>query len=112
MSDLANTQVYVVLIWVKPDQLEVLHEYERLAEPIMRRHGGSFRTVMTVSADAMVPVDAFERSPDEVHVLEFSDATAFGRYREDPDSLAIGHLRDASVERVIFLQGESVALFT
>ncbi len=110
MSDKTDQQTYVVLIWVKPGQIEVLHEYERLAQPIMHRHGGSFRTVMGVSVCRDGGV--FDRAPDEVHVLEFADSRAFDRYREDPDSLAIGHLRDASVERAIFIQGETVALFT
>jgi len=109
MPDTQSPEVYVVLIWVNPGQLETLHEYERQAAPLIERHGGEFKTVMSVSG--VGDGSGFDRAPDEVHVLEFPDADAFSRYRADPDSQAIGHLRDASVERAIFLQGNAVALF-
>jgi len=109
MSDPDPVEVYVVLIWVKPGQLETLHEYETQAAPLIERHGGQFKTVMSVSG--VGEGSGFDRAPDEVHVLEFPDPDAFAHYRADPDSQAIGHLRDASVERAIFLQGNAVALF-
>jgi len=110
MSVAPTNEVYVVLIWVNAGQLETLHDYERKAAPIIERHGGQFKTVMSVSG--VGDGSGFDRPPDEVHVLEFPDSEAFGRYRADPDSDAIGHLRDASVEHAIFLQGNAVALFT
>jgi len=102
-------QFFVVLIWVKPGQIQTLHEYERNVVKLIERHGGSFEVVMNVESANLE--DMFDRLPDEIHVLKFPSSKAFDAYRADPEGAAFANLRESSVERALFLQGAPVALF-
>ena len=108
----SSGRYFVVLIWVRPGALDVLHEYEKGVKPLIEEHGGSFDVVATIdeSRDSS-PDESLFRAPDEVHVLHFKDSAGFDAYRADPRGEAFAHLRETSVERVLFLAGDPVDLF-
>lgn len=94
----------LVLIWVMPDQFDALHEYERQAQPIMAKHGGSFVTVLEPTA--VLGWD--ESQPHEAHVLRFPSKAAFEAYRTDPDLEQLVPLREQAVRRAIMIGGRSL----
>lgn len=106
---MSGRQLFTVLIWVNPGELDTLHEYERRARPLIEQHGGSFVRVMSVSA--CTPDDAFASPPDEIHILEFSGEDAFTSYRNDPQAIALAPLRETAVHKAIFLSGEPATTF-
>jgi len=96
---------YLVLVFVRPGQEELLREYERRARPIMRRHGGDFERVMKPVARG-----GEASGPHEVHLLHFDSAGAFDAFRSDPELQRYTALRDAAVERAELLTLTDIAL--
>lgn len=92
---------YLVLITVRPGQLNALRAYERAVGPVMARHGGRLERVLQ-------PVSGDAAEFDEVHLLAFDDEHGFAAFRADPDRAAYDQLREAAVERAIVLQVQDV----
>ena len=92
---------YTILIYVQEGQLALLHEYERLAQPIIEKYSGRFEQIIQpTQIVGDLPL------PDEIHVLSFANEAAFSRYRQDPDSQALAPMREASVAQAIFISGK------
>jgi hypothetical protein len=87
--------VYLVLIWLNPDQAAQLRAYERMAAPIMRAHGGELERVFQAAAP-----DRPDGAPDEVHLLRFASPEGFARFRADPALQSAVPLREAAVRAV------------
>jgi uncharacterized protein (DUF1330 family) len=96
---------YLVLIHAHPDKQEVLRQYERQADPIMRRHGGGFERVLRPIKGADDP-----DTPDEVHLLAFASAEGFAAFRADPDLLPLRALREEAVRRAVVIAAADVPL--
>lgn len=91
---------FTILIYVKEGKDAVFRSYEDQALPHLAKHGGRVECMFaptTISGNLALP--------DEVHVLSFDTADGFTRYRADPEVQALASLRDASVEKAIFVQG-------
>lgn len=81
----------VAILRVRMAMAETFRDFERRAAAIMARHGGRIERAVTVpGADG-------EELFREVHILTFPDGPAFDAYREDPELVALAHLRAASV---------------
>jgi uncharacterized protein (DUF1330 family) len=96
---------YLVSIFVQPDQLERLREYEKAAVQVMAQHGGRFLHVFR-------PLHPGENdtTPDEVHLLAFPSEAAFASFRADAALRPYHALRDQAVRHVIFLKLTDVPL--
>jgi hypothetical protein len=64
----------------------------------MRRHGGRIEQRIRIASDGA-------SDPDEVHVVTFPDQAALERYQQDPDILALAHLRARAIRRTIVWRG-------
>jgi hypothetical protein len=93
-----NPVLYLVLIWLNPDQADLLRAYERMAVPIMRAHGGELERVFQPA----VP-DQPAGVPDEVHLLRFATPDGFARFRADPALQTAAPLRESAVRTVQLL---------
>lgn len=92
--------VIVVLLSVRPDQIDTFRAYERQAAAVMARHGGGIERVIEIPPEN-------EGGPyREVHIVSFPDETAYQAYSMDPDMANWRALRDASVIRAEILKGE------
>ena len=92
--------VLVVLLTVRPDQIDKFRAYERQAALVMARHGGGIERVVEIPSDN-------EGDPyREVHIVSFPDEAAYQAYTIDPDMANWRALRDASVIRTEIMKGE------
>jgi len=94
---------YLVLIGVNSGQLEALREYERLARPVMERHGGRFERIMR-------PASGADAGFDEVHLLRFEDVAGFEAFRADPALADARALREQAVREARLIPVTDVGL--
>lgn len=71
----------VVLLYVGDGGIAALRAHEAEMAPIIYRHGGQI-----VSASR--PSEPRPGDPDEIHILQFPDMTAFEDFQKDPESQA------------------------
>lgn len=102
-----NQYVVVSLIWVGEAGRSNLHEYERLAAPLIAEHGG--RLEITMQPSELSGWD--DEPPDEIHLLTFADESGYSMYLSDPRRDALAPLRDAASSRVVTIAGIRRAKF-
>ncbi len=103
--DTHHAVIYIIFIWLHPGQAAVLREYERMAVPIMRAHGGELERVFQPYA----PGES-EYGPDEVHLLRFATPDGFERFRADPALQPAAPLRETAVRSVQILPLRELAV--
>jgi uncharacterized protein (DUF1330 family) len=91
--------VLVVLLTVKPSELEKFRAYEHQAALVMAKHGGSIEKVVEI------PVESDLDPHREVHIVSFPDEASYQAYSIDPDMAAWRAFRDASVIKTEILKG-------
>jgi hypothetical protein len=94
----------VVALFVHPGRKAEFDEFEGRAADIMRRHGGCIERRIAIAA-------ADPTEPDEVHVVTFPDQNALDRYQQDPELVALAHVRARTIRRTIVWRGATTAQF-
>jgi uncharacterized protein (DUF1330 family) len=90
----------VATLTVKPGKLEQFRDYEGRAARLMERHGGRIERTVALWENNE---DDFYR---EIHVVFFPTPEALAAYREDPDFLALGELRESCIAATTIKSGE------
>ena len=96
---------YLVSVFVRPGELEMLRRYEQAAGPIMGKYGGRFVRVFRP-----LLAGESEETPDEVHLLVFPSEEAFAGFRGDEGLRPYYPLREQAVGRATFLRLVDVPL--
>jgi hypothetical protein len=84
----------LVELFIHPDRAAEFRRFETEAARIMRRHGGQIERVIR-------PTDrtSGDPLPHEIHIVSFSSAAGFDRYRSDPELVALAPLRESAIAR-------------
>jgi hypothetical protein len=81
----------VVTLVVRRAKLAEFREFERNAQRIMARYGGSIREAV------LIDTEADSSTVKEVHVVTFPDRAAFDAYRADAEHAALRPMRELAV---------------
>jgi hypothetical protein len=76
---------------VRRAELAEFRAFERNAQRIMARHGGTIREAILIDDDPAA------ETVREVHVVSFPDSAAFAAYRADPELVALRPSRERAV---------------
>ena len=91
--------ILVVILTVLRECADDFRAFERAAALIMATHGGAIERTVVVPGEP--DADTFR----EIHIVTFSNDTAFQAYRADPRLREITHLREASVVETVLMEG-------
>jgi uncharacterized protein (DUF1330 family) len=80
----------IVMLSVRPGELEAFRRYETEAARIMRRHGGALERVIVLRR-------ADDDPHKEAHLVTFPSEEAFAAYRADDELRALADLRERAV---------------
>jgi len=82
----------MINIFVKLQVLsfDCLEPYERQANVIMKRYGGSIISAFEIIRNS-------DGSGEEVHIVQFPDEESFSQYRSDKELLQLVDLRDKAI---------------
>jgi hypothetical protein len=93
-SDGTQAILLLVEIFIHPGRVAEFRRFETEAARIMRRHGGRIDRVIRPTGRASgAPL------PHEIHIVSFSSAAGFDRYRSDPELVALAPLRESAIAR-------------
>lgn len=82
----------MIKVFVKLQVLnfDALESYERQANAIMKRYGGSIVAAFEITKD-------LNGAGEEVHLLQFPDEESFNQYRSDKELLQLADFRDQAI---------------
>jgi uncharacterized protein (DUF1330 family) len=87
----------IVHIWATDGNLERLEAFEKEAWRCIHAHQGTLLT-------AFRPKRTSDTQPDEIHVLQFPDETAFQKLLDDPAYQALADQRNKAQSHAILYQ--------
>jgi hypothetical protein len=92
--------ILIATLTVRRAAAEEFRRFEREAARIMERHGGAIERVI-----------ALRHAGDselyrELHVVRFPSDEAFAAYRQDPELVGLGVLRDFAIAKTEILFGD------
>ena len=94
---------YTQLVYVTPGQEARFHEFENHVLPLMARYGGRLLLRWRRTEGCVIASDLGD--PYEVHLVAFPSEADFERYLNDDIRRSFAHLKDASVDRVMLVEG-------
>jgi uncharacterized protein (DUF1330 family) len=97
---------YTQLVYLKPGQANVFHQFEKRVLPLLEKHKG--RMLVRWRRTDQGVIESAIGHPDEMHLLSFASAEDFRNYVDDEVRKAFLHLKDASVEQTLLIQGEQI----
>lgn len=94
------------LIYIKEGQEELFHEFENLAIPIISKYNGRLTLRMRPNENSII-----ERNigvPYEIHLVEFDTEEDFERFKNDEERKSILHMKEASIQYSVLIQGQKI----
>jgi hypothetical protein len=99
--------IYITqLIYIKPNQETIFHEFERIAIPIISNYNGNL--MLRIRPDANSFVEASIEQPYEVHVVSFESEGDFRNFMADEERKKYLHLKEQSIRSVSLFKGEKI----
>lgn len=98
------------LIYLHPGKEGVFDEFESVAIPLIRKHGGELLLRVRPTAN-----DVIERSMDipyEIHIATFPSDEALVAFAKDEARERVLHLKDDSVRSSLLVRGKSTEIVT
>jgi uncharacterized protein (DUF1330 family) len=97
--------IYITqLIYITAGKEDVFDEFERVAIPLIPKHGGSLmlrvRPVQVVEGEVDVP--------HEIHLVSFPTEQHFEAFRRDETRKSFLHLKEASVKSSLLVKGHEI----
>jgi hypothetical protein len=94
---------YTQLIFVKPGQECIFHAFEDEVLPLLSDHEGELLYRIRPTRESFITNS--QELPYEVHIVSFKNKTGFENYAKDPRRLACLDQKNASVERIVLIEG-------
>lgn len=91
------------LIYIKPGQEAVFHQFENIAIPAMIRYNG--RLLIRLRPDQSSFIENTIERPYEIHLVEFDSEQDFENFQRDEERKKFLHLKDQSVKSVLLVKG-------
>lgn len=94
------------LIYIKPGEEQVFHQFEDLAMPLIARYNG--RLLLRLRPSVHEIIETAIDPPYEVHLVEFPVEEDFRFFMKDEERRKFLHLKEQSVRSVILIKGEKI----
>ena len=95
---------YTQLIFIKEGQQDLFNEFESYVLPLLERHNGVLLYRVRPTDDCIIETNLGK--PYELHLVGFQSREDFEGYARDNDRLKHMHLKDASIEKAILIEGK------
>lgn len=83
----------IALLYAGQHGIKGLREFESLAIPILKEHGG-------VLVSASSKMDRADTEPDEIHVIQFPSNIEFDAYKSDKRIIEMATFREEMIDRM------------
>ncbi len=91
------------LIYVRPGQEAVFHQFEDMAIPVIKKYNG--RLLVRIRPDHQAIVETNMGSPYEIHLVSFDTEQDFLNFQQDEERKKFLYLKDQSVESILLVKG-------
>jgi uncharacterized protein (DUF1330 family) len=96
--------IYITqLIYIKPGQEEVFHQFENVAIPIITKYNG--RLLLRVRPSEKAYIEWNIDKPYEIHLVDFYSEEDFKNFMKDEERKKFLHLKEQSIQSSILYQG-------
>jgi uncharacterized protein (DUF1330 family) len=96
--------IYITqLIYIKPGQEKVFHQFEDVAIPIIEKYNG--RLLLRVRPGDDAYVEANMDKPYEIHLVDFDTEQDFKNFMKDEERKKFLHLKEASIQSSVLYLG-------
>lgn len=93
-------------IYIKEGKKETFHEFENLAIPTILKYNGRLTLRIRPNPDSVIENNI--AVPYEIHHIEFETEQDFENFKRDPDRKKFLHLKTASIQSAILIQGKQI----
>lgn len=99
--------IYITqLIYIKPGQEQIFHQFEDVAIPIIEKYNGVLQLRIRPNEAAIIAANI--ESPYEVHLVEFAAEQDFKNFMQDEERKKFLHLKEQSIKAVTLIKGEKL----
>ncbi|MBS1533159.1 MAG: DUF1330 domain-containing protein [Bacteroidetes bacterium] len=95
---------YTQLIFIKEGQEDKFNLFESHVLPLLERHNGTLLYRVRPTDDCVIETSMDK--PYEVHLVSFPAREDFEAYAKDNDRLKYMHLKEASIEKALLIEGK------
>ena len=95
---------YTQLIFIKEGQEDQFNLFESHVLPLLEKHNGTLLYRVRPTDDCVI-ASAIDK-PYELHLVSFPSIEDFTAYGKDPDRLRHIHLKEASIEKALLIEGK------
>jgi hypothetical protein len=100
------TVYYTQLVFIREGEEDAFLKFEERVLPLLAKHNGELLYRARPSRDAVI--ESTVGHPYEVHLISFATREDFDAYAGDPERQKHLPLKDASVERVLLIEGTAI----
>ena len=94
------------LIYIKPGQENIFHEFEAIAIPIISKYKG--KLLLRVRLDESSFIESNIEQPYEIHLVEFFSEADFKYFMQDEERKKFLHLKQQSIKTSFLIKGTKV----
>lgn len=94
------------LIFIKPGQEEIFHQFEEVAIPLIRKYNG--KMLLRVRPDEQSFIESTMEKPYEIHLVQFEGDEDFQNFMRDEERKKFLHLKEQSIRSSILIKGTKV----
>lgn len=95
---------YTQLIFIREGQADQFNLFESYVLPLLARHNGILLYRVRPTDDCVIEINMDK--PYEVHLVSFPTREDFEGYAKDNDRLKYMHLKEASIEKALLIEGK------
>ncbi len=97
---------YTQLIFIKKGQEQVFHSFEENVLPLINNHNGEL--LYRIRPDEKSFIEGSGELPYEIHLVTFKSLGDFEDYKNNPERLKFMEMKNASVEKIILIEGNQL----
>jgi uncharacterized protein (DUF1330 family) len=91
------------LIYIKPGQEDIFHQFENIAIPIILKYNGQL--LLRVRPDEKSIIEKNIEQPYEIHLIEFASEADFTNFMQDEERKQFLHLKEQSIKTSVLIKG-------
>jgi len=94
------------LIYIKPGQETIFHQFESIAIPTILKYNG--KLLLRVRPDEHSFIENTIEKPYEIHLAEFATEKDFENFMQDEERKRFLHLKEQSIKSILLIKGTAL----
>ncbi len=94
------------LIYIKPGQEAVFHQFEDIAIPTIAKYKG--RLLLRIRPGKNAFIESSIGNPYEVHLVEFDSESDLEDFMKDEERKRFLHLKEQSIQSTLLIKGNKI----